>query len=225
MKDFKNKNDFKFWFDRYFSDEMAYVMSLSNKIIFTTDKAQEVLGIKNNTYLFDKSEFKQIEDEITKINNLLLNTKRDMMIVEALKFSIGTRVFCWKKKLVRIEGVLYIMVEETVNGAFSIKNLFYKQKHIVKNPSKFKVKFTQQHQCIMYLLANDFSVEMIAEILFISKGTVRTHIYINIINKLNTLGYEVNNIDSTIEILKRLGYGKQIPDKLMKRVQPISYIL
>ena len=147
-----------------------------------------------------------------------------MVVDEALKFSIGIQVFCWKKKLVRIEGDLYIMVEETVNGAFSIKSLFYKQKCIVKNYSKHEVKFTQQHQCIMYLLANDFSVEMIAETLFISPGTVRTHVYGKIIKRLNTLGFEVDNIYSTVELLKRLGYGKQIPDKLMKRVQPVSYI-
>ncbi len=227
MRSFDHELAFAVWFsNRYFDDEIAYVKTQTHEVIFATSSAKEILGLKSKVSMLENNAFKPIKNQIIQIENSIIKNMKDAVVMESLVINGSIQIFYWTKKLIAIGNEIVILVEQTVTGELSAKKLLCNQfKPVSRNYSKHQVRFSIQEQCIMYLLANDFSIDEIASILFISPGTVRTHVYGKIIKKLNMLGYEIDNKDQASHIIEILGYGQNIPDKLLKTIQPSSFIV
>jgi len=225
MKYFKNEVDFRFWFNRYFNDEIAYVKTLTQEVVFVTKDAIMTLGIKLRANLLEQPAFIAIKKQIINVDNLLVKNTEDAVVMETLLLNGSLKVFCWNKKLVMIDNQLHILVEQTVTGELSVKKLFGNQFKQSRNLARHQIRFRDQELCIMYLMANNFTIEKIAETLFIAPATVRAHLYNKIVKKLNALGYEVYGRLDTVELLEQLGYGKTMPNKLLQLVKPTASIL
>ena len=227
MRNFDHELAFAVWFsNRYFDDEVAYVKTLSHEITFATSHAKEILGIKPKTSLLENKSFAVIKDQITQVDEILVKNMSDAVVMESLLLNESIQIFYWAKKLISIAGEIHMLVEQTVTGELSAKKLLGNQfKSVTRNYSRHQVRFSNQEQCVMYLLANDFSIEEIASLLFITAGTVRTHVYSKIIRKLNMLGYEISNKEEASQLIELLGYGRNMPDKLLKSIRPSSYIV
>ncbi|AUR52110.1 LuxR C-terminal-related transcriptional regulator [Aquella oligotrophica] len=227
MRNFEHELAFAVWFsNRYFDDEVAYVKTLSHEIAFATLHTKETLGIKPKMNLLDNKSFTIIRDQIMQVDEILVKNMSDALVVESLLINGSIQIFYWTKKLIKIGCEIYMLVEQAITGELSAKKLLGNHfKPIPRYYSRHQVRFSNQEQCVMYLLANDFSIEEIASLLFITAGTVRTHVYSKIIRKLNMLGYEISNKEEASQLIELLGYGRNMPDKLLKSIRPSSYIV
>ena len=225
MKYFKNEVDFKFWFNRYFSDEMAYLKTINHQVVCATDSAIKTLKLRPNMNMLDSSTFKDVKEEIIKAEKSLLEARKDATVVEALDICGGIDIFCWNKKLITIKDCIYILVEQSAAGELSARKLLFPTFKPARNYVRVEVTFSQQEQCILYFLGNNFTIEEIADVLCITPGTVRTHVYMKIKKKFNLMGYEIYTREDIKRIAELLGYGRNMPSKIMKRVKPTSKIL
>jgi len=225
MKYFKNEVDFRFWFNRYFNDEIAYVKTTNHQVVFTTQLAISKLGLKPNINILEIDTFSSIKDEIIQIEDNMIATQKDALVIETLNLHNEVAVYCWIKKLVMIKNEIYILVEQSVAGELSARKLLFPTFKPARNYVRFEVTFSQQEQCILYFLGNNFTIEEIADILCITPGTVRSHVYMKIKRKFNLMGYEIYTREDIKRIAELLGYGRNMPSKIMKRIKPTSKIL
>lgn len=225
MKYFKNQVDFKFWFNRYFNDEMAYVKTINHEVVLTTQEAINKLGLKPNVNMLEIDAFRNIKDEIINVENNLIATQKDALVIETLNLYGEVIVYCWIKKLVMIKDEIYILAEQSVTGELCARKLLFPKFKPIRNYVRFEVSFSPQEQCILYFLVNNFTTEETADILCITPGTVRSHIYSKIMKKLSLMGYEIYTKEEAAKVAELLGYGRNMPSKIMNRVKPTSQIL
>ena len=132
MKQFVNIEHFQKWFDeRYFSNEVAYVKSLDQNVLMSTTYAENVLNLKPNCSV-DKSNLALILPEVIKLESRLIKHKRDGLVMEKLIISGIPQITYWIKRQIMIGMTLYFLIEQSINGEFTLKQIISPSEKVKK---------------------------------------------------------------------------------------------
>ena len=225
MKQFVNIEHFQKWFDeRYFSNEVAYVKSLDQNVLMSTTYAENVLNLKPNCSV-DKSNLALILPEVIKLESRLIKHKRDGLVMEKLIISGIPQITYWIKRQIMIGMTLYFLIEQSINGEFTLKQIIKKKKKVKKVNYSLFVNFNEKEKSVLYLLGNDINIKTIAQTLNLTESTIRSYITIQIMPKLNDLGYLVVNREDVVKVAKTLKFNKEIPPKLVEKIKPLTLLL
>lgn len=88
-----------------------------------------------------------------------------------------------------------------------------------------KERFTEKEIAIMYLSIHGMSTKQVAEILFISPGTVKAHIWNKIRPKMCNLGYDAQTKDLVVETAGLMGMGDIVPPLLVSKINPTTKLI
>ena len=219
MKTFINTNELHNWFsNRFFDDEIAYIKTIDQRILFATDRAQSILGISENLLINYTGSLVSDIDVISEIEQGIINETKDVIMMEAWSINNEPEMLFWIKKALQVNDQILFVVEKHINGDFSVKNLLHKkfpEIRIERNYSMHTPKITEQEKAVLFLMINGLSTFEIAEILCVAEGTIRGHIYNKVTKKFQMMGYEVISRSDVIEVARILGYGKKLPMKLL----------
>lgn len=225
MKSFADLKDFSDWFkDRYFSNEVAYVKSLDQIVLMGTSYAEEVLNIKPNTSV-SESNLALILPDVVNLENQLIKQKKDALVMEKLIINGVPQITYWIKRQIMIGTTFYFLIEQSINGEFTLKQIISPQYKVKKVNYSLFVAFTENEKTVLYLLGNDINIRTIAQTLHLSESTIRSYITIQIMPKLNDLGYLVTNREDVIRVAKTLKLNKEIPSKLVEAIKPLTMFL
>ena len=221
MKQFDNIEHFQKWFDeRYFSNEVAYVKSLDQNVLMSTTYAENVLNLKPNCSV-DKSNLALILPEVIKLESRLIKHKRDGLVMEKLIIDGVPQITYWIKRQIIIGMTLYFLIEQSINGEFTLKQIISPPEKVKKVNYSLFVNFNEKEKSVLYLLGNDINIKTIAQTLNLTESTIRSYITIQIMPKLNDLGYLVVNREDVVKVAKTLKFDKEIPPKLVEKIKPI----
>jgi hypothetical protein len=225
MKQFVNIEHFSKWFeDRYFSNEVAYVKSLDQNVLMSTTYAENVLNLKPNCSV-DKSNLALILPEVIKLESRLIKHKRDGLVMEKLIISGIPQITYWIKRQIMIGMTLYFLIEQSINGEFTLKQIISPSEKVKKVNYSLFVNFNEKEKSVLYLLGNDINIKTIAQTLNLTESTIRSYITIQIMPKLNDLGYLVVNREDVVKVAKTLKFNKEIPPKLVEKIKPLTLLL
>ncbi len=225
MKQFVNIEHFQKWFDeRYFSNEVAYVKSLDQNVLMSTTYAEKVLNLKPNCSV-DKSNLALILPEVIKLESRLIKHKRDGLVMEKLIISGIPQITYWIKRQIMIGMTLYFLIEQSINGEFTLKQIISPSEKVKKVNYSLFVNFNEKEKSVLYLLGNDINIKTIAQTLNLTESTIRSYITIQIMPKLNDLGYLVVNREDVVKVAKTLKFDKEIPPKLVEKIKPLTLLL
>lgn len=225
MKQFVNIEHFQKWFDeRYFSNEVAYVKSLDQNVLMSTTYAENVLNLKPNCSV-DKSNLALILPEVIKLESRLIKHKRDGLVMEKLIISGIPQITYWIKRQIMIGMTLYFLIEQSINGEFTLKQIISPSEKVKKVNYSLFVNFNEKEKSVLYLLGNDINIKTIAQTLNLTESTIRSYITIQIMPKLNDLGYLVVNREDVVKVAKTLKFDKEIPPKLVEKIKPLTLLL
>lgn len=225
MKQFVNIEHFSKWFeDRYFSNEVAYVKSLDQSVLMSTAYAENVLNLKPNCSI-DESNLALILPEVIKLESRLIKHKRDGLVMEKLIIDGVPQITYWIKRQIMIGMTLYFLIEQSINGEFTLKQIISPQEKVKKVNYSLFVNFNEKEKSVLYLLGNDINIKTIAQTLHLTESTIRSYITIQIMPKLNDLGYLVANRDDVVKVAKTLKFNKEIPPKLVDMIKPLTMLL
>ncbi len=225
MKQFVNIEHFQKWFDeRYFSNEVAYVKSLDQNVLMSTTYAENVLNLKPNCSV-DKSNLALILPEVIKLESRLIKHKRDGLVMEKLIISGIPQITYWIKRQIMIGMTLYFLIEQSINGEFTLKQIISPSEKVKKVNYSLFVNFNEKEKSVLYLLGNDINIKTIAQTLNLTESTIRSYITIQIMPKLNDLGYLVVNREDVVKVAKTLKFNKEIPPKLVEKIKPLTLLL
>ena len=225
MKQFVNIEHFQKWFDeRYFSNEVAYVKSLDQNVLMSTTYAEKVLNLKPNCSV-DKSNLALILPEVIKLESRLIKHKRDGLVMEKLIIDGVPQITYWIKRQIIIGMTLYFLIEQSINGEFTLKQIISPSEKVKKVNYSLFVNFNEKEKSVLYLLGNDINIKTIAQTLNLTESTIRSYITIQIMPKLNDLGYLVVNREDVVKVAKTLKFDKEIPPKLVEKIKPLTLLL
>lgn len=225
MKQFVNIEHFSKWFeDRYFSNEVAYVKSLDQNVLMSTAYAENVLNLKPNCSI-DESNLALILPEVIKLESRLIKHKRDGLVMEKLIIDGVPQITYWIKRQIMIGMTLYFLIEQSINGEFTLKQIISPPEKVKKVNYSLFVNFNEKEKSVLYLLGNDINIKTIAQTLNLTESTIRSYITIQIMPKLNDLGYLVVNREDVIKVAKTLKFDKEIPPKLVEKIKPLTLLL
>ena len=225
MKQFVNIEHFSKWFeDRYFSNEVAYVKSLDQNVLMSTTYAENVLSLKPNCNV-GKSNLALILPEVIKLESRLIKHKRDGLVMEKLIISGIPQITYWIKRQIMIGMTLYFLIEQSINGEFTLKQIISPSEKVKKVNYSLFVNFNEKEKSVLYLLGNDINIKTIAQTLNLTESTIRSYITIQIMPKLNDLGYLVVNREDVVKVAKTLKFDKEIPPKLVEKIKPLTLLL
>jgi len=225
MKQFVNIEHFSKWFeDRYFSNEVAYVKSLDQNVLMSTTYAENVLNLKPNCSV-GKSNLALILPEVIKLESRLIKHKRDGLVMEKLIISGIPQITYWIKRQIMIGMTLYFLIEQSINGEFTLKQIISPSEKVKKVNYSLFVNFNEKEKSVLYLLGNDINIKTIAQTLNLTESTIRSYITIQIMPKLNDLGYLVVNREDVVKVAKTLKFDKEIPPKLVEKIKPLTLLL
>ena len=225
MKQFVNIEHFQKWFDeRYFSNEVAYVKSLDQNVLMSTTYAENVLNLKPNCSI-DKSNLALILPEVIKLESRLIKHKRDGLVMEKLIIDGVPQITYWIKRQIIIGMTLYFLIEQSINGEFTLKQIISPPEKVKKVNYSLFVNFNEKEKSVLYLLGNDINIKTIAQTLNLTESTIRSYITIQIMPKLNDLGYLVVNREDVVKVAKTLKFDKEIPPKLVEKIKPLTLLL
>lgn len=225
MKQFVNIEHFSKWFeDRYFSNEVAYVKSLDQSVLMSTAYAENVLNLKPNCSI-DESNLALILPEVIKLESRLIKHKRDGLVMEKLIIDGVPQITYWIKRQIMIGMTLYFLIEQSINGEFTLKQIISPPEKVKKVNYSLFVNFNEKEKSVLYLLGNDINIKTIAQTLNLTESTIRSYITIQIMPKLNDLGYLVVNREDVVKVAKTLKFDKEIPPKLVEKIKPLTLLL
>lgn len=225
MKQFDNIEHFQKWFnERYFSNEVAYVKSLDQNILMSTAYAENVLNLKPNCSI-DESNLALILPDVIKLESRLIKHKRDGLVMEKLIISGVPQITYWIKRQIMIGVTLYFLIEQSINGEFTLKQIISPPEKVKKVNYSLFVNFNEKEKSVLYLLGNDINIKTIAQTLNLTESTIRSYITIQIMPKLNDLGYLVVNREDVVKVAKTLKFDKEIPPKLVEKIKPLTLLL
>lgn len=225
MKQFVNIEHFSKWFeDRYFSNEVAYVKSLDQNVLMSTTYAENVLNLKPNCSI-DESNLALILPEVIKLESRLIKHKRDGLVMEKLIIDGVPQITYWIKRQIMIGMTLYFLIEQSINGEFTLKQIISPPEKVKKVNYSLFVNFNEKEKSVLYLLGNDINIKTIAQTLNLTESTIRSYITIQIMPKLNDLGYLVVNREDVVKVAKTLKFDKEIPPKLVEKIKPLTLLL
>ncbi|MBX9867724.1 MAG: hypothetical protein K2Y14_12505 [Burkholderiales bacterium] len=225
MKQFVNIEHFSKWFeDRYFSNEVAYVKSLDQSVLMSTAYAENVLNLKPNCSI-DESNLALILPEVIKLESRLIKHKRDGLVMEKLIIDGVPQITYWIKRQIIIGMTLYFLIEQSINGEFTLKQIISPPEKVKKVNYSLFVNFNEKEKSVLYLLGNDINIKTIAQTLNLTESTIRSYITIQIMPKLNDLGYLVVNREDVVKVAKTLKFDKEIPPKLVEKIKPLTLLL
>jgi hypothetical protein len=225
MKQFVNIEHFSKWFeDRYFSNEVAYVKSLDQNVLMSTAYAENVLNLKPNCSI-DESNLALILPEVIKLESRLIKHKRDGLVMEKLIIDGVPQITYWIKRQIMIGMTLYFLIEQSINGEFTLKQIISPPEKVKKVNYSLFVNFNEKEKSVLYLLGNDINIKTIAQTLNLTESTIRSYITIQIMPKLNDLGYLVVNREDVVKVAKTLKFNKEIPPKLVEKIKPLTLLL
>ena len=225
MKQFGNIEHFSKWFeDRYFSNEVAYVKSLDQSVLMSTAYAENVLNLKPNCSI-DESNLALILPDVIKLESRLIKHKRDGLVMEKLIIDGVPQITYWIKRQIIIGMTLYFLIEQSINGEFTLKQIISPPEKVKKVNYSLFVNFNEKEKSVLYLLGNDINIKTIAQTLNLTESTIRSYITIQIMPKLNDLGYLVVNREDVVKVAKTLKFDKEIPPKLVEKIKPLTLLL
>lgn len=225
MKQFGNIEHFSKWFeDRYFSNEVAYVKSLDQSVLMSTAYAENVLNLKPNCSI-DESNLALILPDVIKLESRLIKHKRDGLVMEKLIIDGVPQITYWIKRQIMIGMTLYFLIEQSINGEFTLKQIISPPEKVKKVNYSLFVNFNEKEKSVLYLLGNDINIKTIAQTLNLTESTIRSYITIQIMPKLNDLGYLVVNREDVVKVAKTLKFDKEIPPKLVEKIKPLTLLL
>lgn len=225
MKKFTSVAQMQEWFNGYiFDDDISYIKSIDQQIIVSSVSAQQNLGIYNGEYL-DTSLLMSNIDEVASLDREIIAEQVSGLVYE-LWLLERPRLLYFNKRLIQVGGDFYIlqqlhpsvdMSNRSIIGAITVRRDF--------NYADVKEKFTEKERAIMYLLIHGLSVKQVAEIMFISPGTVKGHLWDKIRLKFMNLGYDVPSKDLVIEVACLAGMGDVMPTALIPRIKQTSKLI
>lgn len=225
MKQFVNIEHFNKWFEeRYFSNEVAYVKSLDQNVLMGTAYAENVLNLKPNSSVIETN-LALILPDVIKLENRLIKFKKDALVMEKLVIDGVPQITYWIKRQIMIGMTLYFLIEQSINGEFTLKQIISPQEKVKKVNYSLFVNFNEKEKSVLYLLGNDINIKTIAQTLHLTESTIRSYITIQIMPKLNDLGYLVANRDDVVKVAKTLKFNKEIPPKLVEMIKPLTMLL
>lgn len=225
MKQFVDIQHFNIWFkERYFSNEIAYVKSLDQNVLMCTAHAEEVLNVKPNCSLVE-SNLALILPDVIKLESRLIKLKRDGLVMEKLVICGASQITYWVKRQIMIGAEIYIVVEQSINGEFALKQIINPPEKVKKVNYSLFVAFNEKEKSVLYLLGNDINIKTIAQTLHLTESTIRSYITTQIMPKLNDLGYLVVNRDDVVKVAKTLKLNKEIPSTLVEVIRPLTMLL
>jgi hypothetical protein len=164
-------------------------------------------------------------DKVVEIDNELVRSDQNGVVYELWSLE-KPKLLYWNKRLLSVENKIYILQElhpavdtsnRSIIGAISVRRDF--------NYAGIKEKFTEKERAIMYLLIHGLSVKQVAEVMFVSPGTIKGHLWDKIRPKFMNLGYDVPSKDLVIEVACIAGMGDVMPTALIPRVKISSSII
>lgn len=224
MKSFDSINEMITWFNsRIFTDDIAFIKNLSQDVVIASDAAN-LLNVYSGEKL-DTSLVLSNIDEISKVDSELLQREESVLVYELWTFERPQMLY-WSKRVLCANNQFYILQElhpavdtnsRSLVGVINVKrNWDYKD---------IKEKFTEKERAILYLFIHGFNKKQVAEVMFISAGTVKANFYNRIRNKFLNLGFEVPTKELVVEIAGLLGMGDVMPSILIPKVNPTTKII
>ncbi len=225
MKHFSDIQHFNEWFNnRYFGNEIAYVKSLDQIVLTGTKSAEEILNVRPNESIL-KSNLALILPDVVKLESRLIKHKKDALVMEKLIIDGISQITYWTKRQIMIGATICFLVEQSVNGEFTLKQIISPQDKAQKVNYSLFVALNEKEKSVLYLLSNDINVKTIAQTLYLTESTIRSYITNQIMPKLNDMGYLVNNREDVVQVAKTLNLDKEIPAKLVEIIKPLTMFL
>ena len=190
----------------------------------STTYAENVLNLKPNCSV-DKSNLALILPEVIKLESRLIKHKRDGLVMEKLIIDGVPQITYWIKRQIMIGMTLYFLIEQSINGEFTLKQIISPPEKVKKVNYSLFVNFNEKEKSVLYLLGNDINIKTIAQTLNLTESTIRSYITIQIMPKLNDLGYLVVNREDVVKVAKTLKFDKEIPPKLVEKIKPLTLLL
>lgn len=225
MKTFTSIENMLEWFnDRCFDDDIAFIKSIDQQILISTEVAKSTFNIYPNQYL-DASLLMSDIDEVVEVDNELLNSSQNGVVYELWSLE-RPKLLYWNKRLVCTNNQVFIIQElhpsvdtsnRSIVGAISVRRDF--------SYAGVKEKFTEKERAIMFLLIHGLSVKQVADVMFVSPGTIKGHLWDKIRPKFMNLGYDVPSKDLVIEVACTAGMGDVMPTALIPRVKITTKII
>lgn len=163
--------------------------------------------------------------EVIKLESRLIKHKRDGLVMEKLIISGIPQITYWIKRQIMIGMTLYFLIEQSINGEFTLKQIISPSEKVKKVNYSLFVNFNEKEKSVLYLLGNDINIKTIAQTLNLTESTIRSYITIQIMPKLNDLGYLVVNREDVVKVAKTLKFDKEIPPKLVEKIKPLTLLL
>lgn len=225
MKMFKTSTEMKSWFNqRLLDDDISYIKTLDQRIIVASTSARQQLNIYDGEML-DTSLIMSNVDEVANIDKKLIDGKLNGVSYELWSLE-SPRMLYWNKRLITVGNEVLILQElhpsvdtstRSIIGAITVNRVF--------NYAHVKEKFTEKERAIMYLLIHGLSVKQVAEIMFVSPGTIKGHLWDKIRIKFMNLGYDVVAKEQVIEVGCLAGMGDVIPSILISKIKTTSKLI
>lgn len=213
------------WFEaRCFADDIAFIKSLDQKILISTETTKLTFNVYSDQ-LLDTSLILSDIDQVVEIDKELVISNQNGVVYELWSLE-KPKLLYWNKRLLSVDNQIYIMQElhpavdtsnRSIVGAISVRRDF--------SYAGVKEKFTEKERAIMYLLIHGLSVKQVAEVMFVSPGTIKGHLWDKIRPKFMNLGYDVPSKDLVIEVACVAGMGDVMPTALIPRVKISSCII
>lgn len=208
----------KAWFsNRIFDDDICYIKSIQQDVLIASPSAA-TLNIYDNEHL-DTSLIMSNIEEVISLDSQLINDQKSGLAYE-LWLLDRPRMLYWEKHLLCVGRNFYIFQElhpavdtsnRSIFGAITVRRDFHYP--------NIKYKFTEKELAIMYLLIHGMTIKQVAELMFISAGTVKGHVWDKIRIKFMNLGFDVPSKDLVVEVGCILGMGDVMPSILIPKIK------
>lgn len=225
MKIFNTNTEMKLWFNqRLLDDDISYIKTIDQRIIVASAGARQQLNIYDGE-LLDTSLIMSNVDEVAHIDKRLVDGQFSGVSYELWSLE-SPRMLYWNKRLIAVGKELFILQElhpsvdtstRSIIGAITVNRAF--------NYAHVKEKFTEKERAIMYLLIHGLSVKQVAEVMFVSPGTVKGHLWDKIRIKFMNLGYDVVAKEQVIEVGCLVGMGNVMPSILISKIKTTSKLI
>lgn len=224
MKTFNSIEDMKIWFtNRSMDDDISYIKSISQQVLISSNAAR-AFNIYDGEFL-DTSLILSEIDDVVKVDNEIIASNLNGFVYELWSLDVPQMLY-WNKRLLKVGEQIYLLQElhplADSNVRSIVGSLMVKRKWSLKD---VKENFTQKERAIMYLSIHGMSTKQVAEVLFVSPGTIKGHIWDKIRHKMCNLGYEAHSKELVVETANLLGMGDSMPPILISRISPTTKLI
>lgn len=224
MKYFTDLNALRLWFDaRVLDDETAYVKDSSNKVICASEICSALNiyvneNLDNSLLMSNIIQMQALEDKLVKLN-------KSGVVYEIWNLEKPKLMF-WEKKILQVGTEKYFLCQLSPLLTNINKSLLHKTS-VIRNWSypQITATFTEKELSVLYLSINGFSSQQIGEFLYLSPGTIKTHLYNKVGTKLREFGFQTTSKQQILDAAIELGLDESMPSYIVKKLTPSTDLI